>query len=190
MAKDLRRGRYVPISVIAERDPDAVERIRAYARAKRRRLRAADPDRTRAIGREQYAKNQEKMREQKRIWKQANPDSVRSGKDKYWAEKRAKYLVSHVRGRAKGLNLDFDLTEEWFEKRLSAGICEMSGLPFDLVGKWSKDSPSIDRKEPAGPYTQDNCRLVLWSINRALCNYGEDYLLGVFRHILARHDAR
>ena len=50
-----------------------------------------------------------------------------------------------------------------------------------MDGKNTPDSPSIDRINPFGGYTKDNCRIVLWCINRALFIYGEDYMLKVFK---------
>lgn len=95
-------------------------------------------------------------------------------------------MLIKVKQRAKEKGVNFDLTIEWFETRLKAGACELSGLPFDLEAKRGRNSPTIDRITAGGHYTQANCRMILWSINRALNNYGEDYLFGVFERVLAR----
>jgi hypothetical protein len=105
---------------------------------------------------------------------------------RYRNQDLAKYLWLGVRLEAKRKGVDFDLTVEWFRLRLKTGVCEMSALPFDLESQRGPNRPSVDRKAAGGHYTQANCRLVLYSINMALSNYGEDYVLNVFRHVLAR----
>lgn len=96
----------------------------------------------------------------------------------------ALYMLYRVRKNCKHSGVECLFTEDWFKERLDRGVCEMSGIPFDMQGKRSRNSPSIDRIDPQGLYIPENCRIVLWSINRALSNYGEEYLLGVFRKIL------
>lgn len=80
--------------------------------------------------------------------------------------------------RAKSKGLDFDLYDhkELLLDRFKNG-CELTGLPFDFSvegkgGAWN--SPSIDRVRPELGYTYNNVRLVLWSLNMALANWGED----------------
>lgn len=58
----------------------------------------------------------------------------------------------------------------------------MSSLPFSY-SKRSPNLPSIDRIDPKGPYTKENCRLILWWLNRALIDLGEEYAMQVFRGI-------
>lgn len=66
----------------------------------------------------------------------------------------------------------------------------MSGLPFKPgtsgPGSRNPDAPSVDRKDPAGPYTKENCRMVLWWLNRALSNLGEEYSIAVFRAVFIK----
>jgi hypothetical protein len=102
---------------------------------------------------------------------------------------RARVMRQGVKDEARRKGIEFDLSLEWFETRLKVGVCELSGLPFDFErgGKTAKpNAPSIDRIAPGGHYTETNCRMILFSINRALWNWGEDYVLSVFRHVLAR----
>jgi hypothetical protein len=95
-----------------------------------------------------------------------------------------------VKDEAKRKGVEFDLSLEWFEARLKAGVCELSGLGFDFESNGRRtpkpNAPSVDRIIPGGRYTEDNCRMVLFSINRALGNFGEDYILGVFQRVLDR----
>jgi hypothetical protein len=54
--------------------------------------------------------------------------------------------------------------------------CELTGLSFELQpanqGRKSR-SPSVDRRDCAKGYTEDNCRVILWGLNAALHNWGE-----------------
>src|SRR6202012_5673358 len=93
----------------------------------------------------------------------------------YRRKRRAKLFLHRAKKVCKKMGVECDLTEEWIQTRLDAGTCELSGIPFDFDGKKTPNSPSVDRKVAAGPYTKDNCRLVLWSINRALSNLGDEY---------------
>lgn len=74
-------------------------------------------------------------------------------------------MLESAKYRALKKGLPFDLTEEWVRKRWH-GICEMSGIEFE-VGKGAPHglSPSLDRKDPAKGYTQDNCRFILYCLN-------------------------
>lgn len=82
---------------------------------------------------------------------------------------RARFLYKTVKQRADKRQIDFDLTVEWFEKRLNFGKCEVSKIPFTLDNfgqKWNKFySPSVDRIDNNKGYTIDNCRLVLFGFN-------------------------
>lgn len=148
------------------------EKILQMARARRLKNHAAELKKQRA----RRTANPEKYREMNRAHKQANPYAWRL----YSARKQAK---------AKGLAFDLDL--EWFATRLDSGICELSGLPFDLREKYGLGgrgarSPSVDRRDPKGPYTKENCRMILWWINRALTDLGEEYAFSVFRAIFVK----
>jgi hypothetical protein len=50
------------------------------------------------------------------------------------------------------------------------------------------NSPTIDRIIPDGPYTMENCRMVIWFLNRAKSNYSEDYVMDVYRRVVAKLD--
>lgn len=91
----------------------------------------------------------------------------------------AQGMRARVMTRAKTKGLEFDLDREWFQERLDAGRCEVSGLPFEmpterrfipdnnpydpmLASPWQ---PSVDKVDPKGGYTKDNCQMVCFAYN-------------------------
>ena len=90
---------------------------------------------------------------------------------------RVVLVLDHLAGRlSKKRSLSFDLTKEWVLDRLTAGVCEVSGLPFELSKSdrchRNPYGPSIDKIDSLGGYTQDNCRVVLNAINIGMNQWG------------------
>lgn len=98
---------------------------------------------------------------------------------------RGKWQIKSARRRAKDFGIEFDLDYAWIEPKIRAGVCELSGLPFDSYYR-SPNLPSIDRINPQGPYTKENCRLILWALNRAMSDLGQDYLFSVLRAVFVK----
>jgi hypothetical protein len=96
--------------------------------------------------------------------------------------------MRHARFRAHKKRLAFDLDEhlEELQGRIDAGLCEMSGFPFNLDGGRTWDSPSFDRINPTKGYTIDNIRVVCHAVNGAMGDWGEAKMLEIARSILAR----
>jgi hypothetical protein len=84
---------------------------------------------------------------------------------------RAISLHGAAKKRAKEKGLDFDITIDWVEQRLITGVCEVTGIPFekdDAVERVGRSfAPSLDRRDNALGYTQDNVQVVCWIYNRA-----------------------
>lgn len=61
------------------------------------------------------------------------------------------------------------ISVEWIKEKLETGICEVTGLPFELVyGKGKVPwSPSLDQIIPGNGYTPENTRVVVWLYNSA-----------------------
>lgn len=86
---------------------------------------------------------------------------------------RAQRLHGNAQKRAKAQGwtaLDFD--SRWLEEKILAGVCEVTGIAFDLTGKWAESThaknpwvPSIDRIDSAKPYNKDNVQLVVYMYN-------------------------
>lgn len=107
---------------------------------------------------------------------------------KYRRRNRARDLVRHARFRAHKKGLDFDLMNHISElqARIDAGECEISGLPFNLGGGRTWDSPSIDRIDPTKGYTLNNVRVVCHAVNSAMGDWGEARMLQIARAIMNR----
>lgn len=80
---------------------------------------------------------------------------------------RSTYLYNHTRINAERRGIDFMLTKDWFVDRVLAGRCELTGIEFVLDQKRHPFLPSPDRIDTQGPYSEENCRMVLWMINCA-----------------------
>ncbi len=86
---------------------------------------------------------------------------------------RAVHMLNNLRARAKRNNIECNIPIKWIEDRLMTGTCEVTGLPFVLKTNQGKGhrtnsfSPSIDRIDQAGPYTEANCEMTCWIYNRA-----------------------
>lgn len=91
-------------------------------------------------------------------------------KDRTTASGKARSLCGSARTFATRNHLDFDLTQEWVQEKIDRGVCEVSGMPFDMKRK-GPFVPSLDRKVPGGPYTQENVQVVVWLYNAAKQNF-------------------
>lgn len=86
---------------------------------------------------------------------------------------RAVHMLNNLRARAKRNDIECNISIEWIEDKLNNGACEVTGIPFVLKCNQGKGhrtnsfSPSIDRINQTGPYTEDNCEMTCWIYNRA-----------------------
>jgi hypothetical protein len=116
----------------------------------------------------------------------------KAAREKYKATPSGKCanLVAAARSRARNNGLSFDLTKEWCEYGLGQG-CALTGLHFKFVTNEGRSmfSPSIDKINPTGGYTQDNCRLILWGLN-AFKGTGTDSDMLSIAKALVKHQGR
>jgi len=93
-----------------------------------------------------------------------------------------------VRATAKGL--PFDLDPAWVQEKLDRGVCEATGIPFNMATDRGWDTPSLDRTEPSAGYTKANTRLVLFALNAACGDWGENRMLSIASAILKQRRER
>ncbi len=100
------------------------------------------------------------------------------------ARGRATNLHRNTKCRAKKKGICFNLGKDWIEIRMLAGYCEITGVEFDFTAATGPFSPSIDRVESGGGYTEENCRVVCWVLNAAMNDWGLDPVLKLARALL------
>ena len=104
---------------------------------------------------------------------------------------RAGHMLNNARQRSKRLGIECTLTSEWLQTRLAAGFCEVTEIAFDMTagdGKGSRKNPfapSVERKDPAGPYSPDNCVMTVWIYNRAKGAFQVEDLLTLARALVS-----
>lgn len=116
------------------------------------------------------------------------PDVVAKYRKRYQEDLyfRAKVLVGAVKKRCKREGYEFDLDPHWLARKIK-GVCELTGLPFDLTGERRLYTPSIDRIVAGAGYTKENCRVVLLGVNIALQDWGLEEFLTVAAVLVERH---
>lgn len=90
----------------------------------------------------------------------------------------ARALIDGARKRSikKGIEFDLDRHIESIKQRIDRGVCEATGLPFQIGLGHHWASPSIDRIQVTGPYVYSNIRIVLHGYNNAMGNWGDAVL--------------
>ena len=86
---------------------------------------------------------------------------------------RAGRLVAGAKARAAKKGKPFDLTVEWAQEKMDAGVCEVTGIAFDMTTRRGWNTPSLDQISAGGGYTKANTRMVLFGLNAAFGNWGE-----------------
>lgn len=105
---------------------------------------------------------------------------------------RAGRLLTWLRTRAAKRQYPFDLTREWAEKKLAAGVCEVTGIRFDFTKesssiRFNPFGPSIDRIDPTRGYVEDNCRMVVWIYNMAKAEWDDETVLRMAKALVDTH---
>ena len=123
-------------------------------------------------------KNGDSRRAKQAQWRSGNRDRLKVRDAKRRLHKRAQCLINaaRTRSRSKGIAFDLDGFESELQGRIDAGVCELSGVSFDLSPGRKPNSPSLDRKNPILGYVPDNVRVICHALNAALGDWGEDVL--------------
>lgn len=92
-------------------------------------------------------------------------------------------MIANAKTRAarKGWAFDLDQHVDEIAARVSAGVCEVSGLGFRADRARSPYSVSLDRKDSTKGYVYDNIRIICWGINRAMADWDDSEILPVLR---------
>ncbi len=100
-------------------------------------------------------------------------------------------LFLAAKRRAKQLNLEFDIALGRIEIALMIGSCERTGIPFDLNSpnkyQFNPFSPSIDKKNSFGGYTNDNTQIVCNAYNLGKGQMTDDEFVQFCRMVVQRH---
>ncbi len=93
---------------------------------------------------------------------------------------RAQRLHGNAQKRAVAMGWpppDFDSV--WIENKILAGVCEATGIEFDLETQTSKSVhaknpwvPSIDRIDSSKPYLKENVQVVVYMYNVCKAEFG------------------
>jgi len=123
------------------------------------------------------------------------PDLVSRMHDRYETDMdfRASRLLAGIKKKCRRHGLACDLDVEWLSRRMTAGVCELSGVRFDMNVRQRKatiKTPSVDRINAGGGYTKDNCRLVAFGVNFALSSWGLDAFLELAEGLVSRHGTK
>ena len=104
---------------------------------------------------------------------------------------KPKYRASLILRRAKSRCLlkqkgQVTVTAEEIEQKILRGVCEFTGLPFDLKqpvnAKNNLYAPSLDRIDNSNPdYSPENTRLVLVGVNQVLNEHGSILVLPILK---------
>ena len=102
-----------------------------------------------------YHKNHEYCLESKTKWRKQNPFKA-----------KAVSLICNAQKRAASKGIECSISMDWVAYKLEKG-CMLSGLPFNMnpEGKVSPFSPSLDRIDLNGGYTENNTQVILQGIN-------------------------
>ena len=101
--------------------------------------------------------------------KRIPPALVKAKREPVTAEhRRATNILRRKRADAKIAGVPFALTHAWLLARISAGVCERTGIPFEFdKGGYHPWNFTIDQREPGTGYTDANCQAVCWAYNAA-----------------------
>lgn len=96
-----------------------------------------------------------------------------------------------LRKRSELKKIPFDLDKKWLESRLSAGICEATGIKFTGNTHPFCDPfvPSIDRIDCEKGYTKDNCQVVVQIYNIAKADHNASILLDWAQSFVEKYES-
>lgn len=142
------------------------------------------PERKRQYAKERRAKKRDELKAKYAEWRAKNRERVNLRSAQRRIEKRAMCLVAaaRIRARRKGIPFAIDTDEiSRLQAIIDNGVCELSGVPFTLVGPRSSTSPSLDRIVPDLGYVPNNLRVVCHALNAGMGDWGDKELLRIVK---------
>ena len=129
-------------------------------------------------------------RDASRAQKRENPSKT-SAIQKAWRDKKRGHALTNVaKHRAKTRGLPFNLDPKDIQKRVDAGVCELTGIAFDLATPHAWNAPSLDQIAPGKGYITSNVRVVLYALNVMANTWGHQRILEIANAILERRRDR
>ena len=101
---------------------------------------------------------------------------------------RTHELWHTAKTRAGRKEIPFSLTKKRILSAIEGGVCEVTGIPFDLRAGLGRlpFSPSIDRIEIKGPYSDENVQIVVQIHNQARGEWGNGALKKYLKSFLTQ----
>lgn len=121
--------------------------------------------------------------------KRENPEQTRRAYSEWRTQKRGHALVNAAKHRAKYKNIPFKISPKDIQRRIDLGICELTGIPFDLKTPRAWNAPSLDQIKPGAGYTQVNTRVVLYALNVMANTWGSERIVEIAHAISAKRRA-
>ena len=148
--------------------------------------RANHLERSNELARNHYSKNKLIIRERAKQWAIDNPERHRASYHRTYNKHMLDYkwrmskLLAMAKNRTSSKSIDFNLDVDYlinlYEK--ANGCCAITKRPFDLTrsskGKVNPSAPSIDRIVPSLGYIKGNIRIILYHLNVALSEFGQE----------------
>jgi hypothetical protein len=102
---------------------------------------------------------------------------------------KAESMINNSKNSAKKRGHTHTLTKEDLIPALEKGVCELTGIPFSFQPALDKKhmnlySPSADRLDNNKGYHKDNIRVVLWAVNRAVGEDGDEAMLPILKEMV------
>lgn len=121
----------------------------------------------------------------KRCTNLKSSSSKKAGRTEY--RRTAKGLASDLMTGPKKRGSVVTITSEWIANKIDAGVCEVTGIAFDLSppnGRRRPFCPSLDQKIPGRGYTIENTQVVCWIYNAAKGNASHEDVMIMARALL------